>query len=1116
MENFYIRAESHFNVSDPFIYNNTAIIQNGYLKSNNISIKLSFTPIYMKNLSFDFFLISDDQTLYKINKHRKEIENIGTITDKILQVACDYDKIAILTDQELLLFNTYFDLEKSYKFDNATAKLIFSNHFDQFKVKFGTGLITVISKNCTLIFDFDLKILSKITTEILDMVYIKKYNKFACLCASSSNIRFFEPNGLEHGEPLNCFGDSLYLLAVDQAEILLIVNSSGVIGYFMKNFFWYKKIDLKGSFYEIENNSIIMYKNNSLTKYFVYRELSNGLVINGNDLYYTNLQKALIPPPLYFKSISVDSQILSFCSNMNNIYIITSTGIYNILISTMEIIKYCKFSDFGISSVIYADLIFINEKLVIRYDKNILFLTENLDKIEEKIDFKDNLINILPVGNEIGYFYQNGQLIIKDLILQFDFDINMSFNLKYNPDLGAIFLLSNGKLQYFNILDLLINNLKVSSDLNNENISKVSLYRNDVSSFLLHNNYILYISKDTFYISSINKEILFSSYAEDNIELLTIRNESIIFYTRFGTLETISSKIFTLDIIKSLINHKNFIDAAKICDQHHINYSIFLENGVFLTENLQGFNDTQALSFFNCISFPKSNFLLKTEYLERLDSCFNYKNAIRNIPGIHNTDYLKIEHLLPLINNFCVKICHPILLKNCAFVFDNIKIDTQITKDPCFSNLNAFLAVLDLNLHFSTVINVLIALDRIDLCFYLPNLQRVVKILLTKLSPEAICKASLTTFNIEKIIETHIICQKDYATFVSFYNSSTNVKFAVYDYLENYKMALFYLIDEIYQNFPDFTLDSPEFQPIFDYVLKFNLFDQLIMYTYYNIFDFNFYELAAKYKEPLDSFYLYKMAGNINMANNIAKTHLFWKEALEICSSNENCYDFTVILIQNNKFSEAGEIVETHLKDYSSAVELYLRGRNVDKALKLYKTANFEEIQTYDNIKKRLSKEKIGELILSTSISYLKADFAMLDTLLESYNKYKERLSVVRARLNENMAGSQTTYSYSSMKSSKKALLKDRPGGLFENEYVLNKIRKIVLDINHWRILTEDLLAVFKEFEQEHPIESHNNRFEPIKTTLRKEVEEMWNYRRTDVDFELPNVEMPVLSMYFD
>ncbi|ELA42006.1 uncharacterized protein VICG_01023 [Vittaforma corneae ATCC 50505] len=1140
MENFFIKGKSQLNVSDKSIYDNSAFIENRSLKTENTRIELPFTPIFMRNLSFDYFLISKDQTLYRINKHKKEIENIGMITDKILAIECAYDKIVILTDKEILLFNAYFNLENSVELESVIVRksenqsnTIYDSDISvpsnsTFKIRFGDWVFAVIFPSFSLIFDFDLKTLGIIDESIVDAVFIKKYNKFACLHFSSKKIRFFEPNGLEHGDSLDAFGDSLCILKVG-GGVLLIANESGVSGYYMKNFFWYKKFTLKGKFYGIEDNSIIMKENGYLCRYYVYRELSDGLVINGNELYYSNFQRAIIPPPFYYKKIAVNDQIHCFSFNKGSLVIVTSLEIHSFLIDKNDNITKTgnrSFAELNIGQPLYADVVEIDGSLIIRTNETVVYLNNRLENcVYDLQNIKDispsQILKLCDVKGSLAVFCMSGQFCMNSFSITFDFKLTSNFDIQFNSDYTRIYFLSNGVLQYSGIANNTFNRLeqRLSNMSLDENLSPFT-YMTDVSSFLIHKQYVLCIIKDALNIVNLIDGATFSSYAEDDLELLTVRGENIILYTRFGTLETISCKLFSLDVVRKLISENKIEEAARKCDKNHIKYSVFFESGEFPSENIRFFDDSQALSMFECMAIPESTCLLSCEYLERLDLNFDYDSILKNMTCTeYNNSCIDVDIILPFFEgfkNFPTRINSYENLKNCEFLFEPLKHTQAITLEPSFSNVNALLRGLNPRKHFSTIINIFIALNRIDLCFYLSDLSKAVKILLTKLSPETICKSSLATFDIEKIIDIHKLCQRDYSTFVSFHNSSKNAKFSVYDYLEKWKLALFYLVEESLEACPTLTADSPEFTQIGDYAVKHNLFDQLLMYTFYNVFKFNFYEFVAKHKQPLDSFYLYKLSGNVSTALRIAKDHLFWKEALELDHTHDVCFYFANLLVQNSRFSEVAEIVEKYFKDYSSAIELYLKGRCISKALSLYKRVDFESGMTYDNIKKKMAKEKVASLIRSTSISYLKNDFIVLNNLLESLGKYKDRLAVVRERLNENMAGTQTTFSYSSLKSSKKALLKDRPGGIFENEYVMNKIRTIALDINKWRIQAEDLLDVFNEFGESSASESLHRHFDPVKTTLKKEINTIWDYRRTDIDFELPNVAKPELSGYFD
>lgn len=1141
MENFFIKGKSQLNATNKSIYDSSSVVEDCTLKSENTHIELPFMPIFMRNLSFDYFLISSEQTLHRINKYKKEIEDIGMITDKILAVECACDKVAILTCREILLFNAYFDLENSMTVESAIAKksenqsnTVYDPGLPEppntaFKIKFGDWVFAVIFPSFSLIFDFDMKIVGRINEGIVDAVFIEKYNKFACLHASSQKIRFFEPNGLEHGEALNAFGDALHILKVGSCELILVAGNSCVSAYYMKNFFWYKKFTLNGKLHGTEDNSIVVEENGYLSRYYVYRELANGLVINGNELYYSNFQRAIIPPPFYYKKIAVDDQIIGFSFNVGHLIIVTHSGIYTFSIDkddNITKIAHRPFSDLNIACPLYADVIEIKGSVIIRTNEAMIYLN---DKLENRADDALNLRGVDPsqilklynVNDRLAVFCINGQLRITSLSIAFDFRHTSNFNIQFNNDSTKVYFLSNGVLQYCDIADSTSNSLKHRlSSMSLDTNSSLHVYATDVSSFLVHNQYILYIVKDAFNIANLVNDVMFSSYAEPGLEILTVRGEGIMFYTRFGTLETISSKLFTLDIVRKLISEHKIEEAARKCDRSHISYSVFFENGELSSGNIRFLDDSQALSMFNCMKIPESVFLLSCEYLERLWLNFSYDSVLKDVASAeYNNSYVDADLIFPFfedLKSFPAKINSSENLRNCEFLFECPSHRESIALEPSFSSINAFLRALSLRRNFSTIVNVFIALDRVDLCFYLPDLPKTVKILLTKLSPETICKSSLATFDIEKIINIHKLCQKDYAALVSFYNSSENVEFSMHDYLEDRPSALFYLVKKTLEACPMLTVDSPEFTPISDYAIKYDLLNQLVMYTFYNVFSFNFYAFVAKHKKPLDSFYLYKLSGDVGAALGIAKDNVFWKEALELDHTHDVCLYFANLLIQNGRFSEAAEIVERHLKDYSSAIELYLKGRCISKALKLYNSAEFEPGMTYDNIKKKMTKERAANLIKSTSISYLKSDLVVFNGHLESLGKYKDRLAVVRARLNENIAGSQTTFSYSSLKSSKNALLKDRPGGVFENEYVMNKIRSIVLDINAWRTLAQDLLDVFNEFKEFPAAESLHLRFEPTKSTLRKEVDNIWDYRRTDVDFELPNVAKPALSDYFD
>lgn len=153
-------------------------------------------------------------------------------------------------------------------------------------------------------------------------------------------------------------------------------------------------------------------------------------------------------------------------------------------------------------------------------------------------------------------------------------------------------------------------------------------------------------------------------------------------------------------------------------------------------------------------------------------------------------------------------------------------------------------------------------------------------------------------------------------------------------------------------------------------------------------------------------------------------------------------------------------------------------------------------------------------LIKKFCVEFLKSDLIVLNELKEGYEKYKNRFQTVRDRLNKNINDSQTSFSHSSHKSSQRALTKDKPEEIYEKEFVMNMIRDVVLRIIQLREEDKEFLEVFRHFEKNDMIDAYNESFDPLKTSLRAEVDILWDYTRTDCDIELPKVPKPKCGFY--
>jgi len=1150
MENFYLRNRQllKFNKSTS-LYSTDCWIDQNVLYFREDRISLPFNAVYLQSLAYDIFLISDDQNLYRINKHVKEIENFGCLIDRIYAVGCEKDKVIIVTDKEILYFNAYFDLTKNKNIgspvlnsedsgenkanspeskDKSMTESFenFSLHSPRFNsLVFGDGVFAVIFPKAMHIFNLDLELVSSVSQKVKSAVYIAKYNKFAC--AIGSTIMFIEPNGLEHGDPLVAEASVLMKLAVDGAEILLACNNGTISGHFMKNFFWYNKFNVSGKLFGTEDNAILILQGHSIFKYHVYRETSENFVIDGSSLYYTNLGRACIPPPFYYKQIKIDAQIKGFYYDQSLLFIMSEKAIEKLSIDGNDMIHHLSCISYEHSDDV-ADILVFNSSILINRGGYVEVIGEKFPEIENFInkieevqnDYKNsnsaavlNIIKLFKFKDTPACLFSNG-LVLYGRVFAFNFDIGMSFSLQ--SDDSKIYFLNSGILQSADIPK--DGNTDGNTDGSiDENIESPIMGKTDIAgvcSFLLYRNYLIYITKDLLTVLDLSTGDKFDSFADDNTDILCLKDNKIILYTRFGTLESVTNKLFSMALVRSFIQKGDFSIAAELCDYNHVDFAIFFEKKGFDVKNLSSFSDSHALSLFQAMNIHIPSCCLENEYLERLNYNFDPSCVLKNSEFVPQpTNFIALDsvlHIFENINRIPVKISAETLFaeKNSDQVNflrqECTALDELITVSSLpITIINSFLKNLTLTQHFSTIINILIAINRMDLCFYISNIQKVVKLLLTKISPELIAKESIKTMNIDTIVTVHKLCQRDSASFLTFYNSCSNIEFSLSEYLEDRRSALFYLVKSKMPSSEDAN-SSMSSQEIIDYAAKYNMLDTLIMYSYFHVFDFCFYPLVAKFKEPLDQFYLFLNSGDTLNALTTAKNNLFWQEALNIDSSEDNCRAFIDLLTGKSRFAEAGEIYNDYLKEHVNSISYFLKGKKIAKAFSVFKSCSSDDVKSMES------------LIKKVCVGFLKSDLIVLNELKEEYEKYKNRLQTVRDRLNENINDSQTSFSHSSHKSSERALTKDRPGGIYENEFVMNKIRDVILRIILLREEDEEFLEVFRHFEENDMIDVYNESFDPLKTSLRAEIDFLWDYTRTDCDIELPKVPKPEVSEYFD
>lgn len=1093
MENFFVRCSEDvdFDTGD-YLYDNRACVDGNVLRADGIAMTLPFSCLYFKNLPYDLLIVSEDQFIYRVNKYRKKIEEIGQVHDRILGVSAKNDSILIVTEKEMMLFNAYFDLVRSKALDSAEGG---PGPLDSCKIVWADDAFCLVAGSGSVIYSLSLEIVSAIGERIVDAVFMSRYNKFAC--AVGGTVRFIEPNGLEHGDPLPVDCDMLSLLDVDGAKVLVAGKDDRTGLYYMKNFHWYKKAEVAGRLVCCEGNTVLTRREGGLARLYVYREMSEGLVVDGCGLKYTDLSKAIIPPPYCYSELVLGRQIDDLHRSGDSLYILSGNRIHQYSVNGGDF-SAPVLHEIGTKAatgvvVVGGDIIIRAGDAVSRLEDGRLFPICHPQTAP--------VLRLYDISGRLGILLADGGLVLftgdgylDHRVFRFKINLSRSLDLQWhtsdamdlNRRMEGIQIDGRGELTLYLLCDgvLQVARLRGAED-------QISPYAAlHITSFLCFDGYVIYTSKDRLVVSE-NGNTLSTSYADASLHLLAVKDNRIICQTRFGTLETVTNKIFSRRLIAGHIGGRRYREAACLCDKHHIEYDIFYCDGRCPVSIVDELEDRHVLSLVSVLKveepvYHENDSLGRLRAVFRPDMVFAADGASTGtVPGGLCIWSDCIDHLFAdpyRERQFDLDLLAP---PGCARHGDSIDLN-------CLSlSLNTVLRRLDPRKHLGAVVGFFIALRRIDLCFYLPDLEKAIKLLFNRVSANDILKAAVSTLSLEKMILAHKVCQSDYTPFVDFYNSRENIPFSMYDYLEDRRMALYHLVKGTGD------IDGR----VREYVEKHNLFDELLMYQYFGLFPCNFSCYVAEHVCAEKAFVLFMLGGDREKALAAAEKDVLWRRALPFFDEKDVQLRFIRLLVDRGRIAEAAEIHEKYLGEHRSAVELYIRGNSFGEALLVYKSNGLGDMRG---------------LFTDSSKIALKNEIAELGILVSSYDKYRARIAQVRERLNESVAMSQTSFSYTSLKSARNALVRDRPGGAYENEYVLNKIRGLVIQVVQWRERTESLLRVFAEFGMEECVLAHNRTFGDVRKRLRAEVDEVWAFERSDYDPNRPVIDKPAVSEWFD
>ncbi|KAF9764583.1 hypothetical protein NGRA_0443 [Nosema granulosis] len=1114
---------------------------------------------------YEVLFVSKDNSLVLRNKHTKNERELGTINSEILKISKSNDEnyTVIVTRDDILLFDSYLDMIGSVDLNKEKTK-------DFIEVQWAEDEFCVVFKTELLFFDVKLKQIGLNSNyEFRSVCYREKYNIF--VCATKNKIVFIESNGLEHGEHIEIEAEFVSMITND---IMLCsketrYSSTTINILYSKNFHWYKKQTktYTGRITKIEKNRI--YLENGSVEIILCGKVDRFdnlyMVVDGCKLLYYNMNDSKIPPPLSKYNINFKGQIQSVDIQNGSLLVhlpekILRLGnnlefqtVYKLDIDGFpETVDYCvKWKDCIV--MFYEDKIFLMkdnniEEVTIEGLLSVVYdnephnrINKDLSQSDSKLDYSSSVVDFRVFENDIPVFFLNdGSLILESIILKFNWDfMNSKIEVKkIDGDLLVGILIKNRfyfiristkehKNQLFERVkeEFSKKNSKEDASCIYDIYSKVvEIYStDDIESFIFDSRAFSFISSQ--YMKIILKNDQQSLFVDPEFKILGCSDLEIYGETRHGTLETFYPKAFSDIFVQKLIDNKEYSRAFELSNN---DYSLFIRN-VLDMKTLSKCSSKVIISFLIevCKIFKDYRIILENEEIERLRRDLDDDLYLDNLDKVVTKDVeyisivdLQARHILNLSGAYDPK---DSLLLSADMCLDSI-VDLQarnilnlsdaydpkdrplLSADMCleYSDRSKFLNELFKNLNIVENLEIYLFLfvnfKRTDLAVRLSqkDLLRGIRYLMTITTIEDIKNAAILSLDRMLILDVYKIIQQDATDIINLMNINENVQFKLCCVGNDFERALYYLICEYISkgNNDDAYFD------ILKTVEKHNLSRELLVLSCVQIFSkyskILMEMFATTTTNHIKAIKVYKYLGKSEALVNLYIEKTMFREALEEYKGNkEDLYpDITRVLRGNGLFNELGMFYEEYQKDFDLAVENYLKSKKFSAVLRVIKGAPSEKITT--------------KKIVNECVSIMKNQMVLLDNLFSKYKKYRDRLITISER-DEDYYNDETSFSYTVVSDKSRG----RPGGLYEKEFVLEKLRGIGLKIFNWREDIDDLLNIFNFFERKDCFDMISKEFNSVRDVLRSEYYDFFK----DTDYTSFNntkekIQAPDLSKY--
>lgn len=1091
MENFFIRHSSKTDLgTTKWLYSGGHAVRGGAVYSG-VGEKISdipFVPKHFSALTFEYLFVDENDRIHLMNRNTLKTVEIGHVEDGVVSACASRDEkwFVIVSTSEVLMFDTYIDLRKSIKVELDGFIGIEWTDYD---------LFAIVTEKKILFYDVELTMVGESSEDRYRGVsWRSKYNTFAC--CTEECIRFVEPNGLEHGEPLKEVCSSLSFL--DDGDLLVTVGD--VEGrrvlriLYTKNFQWYQKaeVEIAGEFICTEENKILLRNGEELTTLFLFRERTccgpEYYVIDKNSVMYTDFSDRIIPPPLFDIKHDFDETIVDISPARRGGVVLHPSKAVVFEISGGRLVekRMVPLERRFDSVVLFRGCLLLKDSsgvfLEPLEEKENSGVQENSGSMEAEkmqLDIKAvcHLHSVVEKHSpqRVVKCYNFGEkpcLVFEDGTLVYDKEVVHS-----GMDLGKGFSVSIDKGVFVH---------------NDRTLTVDGRKMEGVTSFLADEHGYVVTTDETceFYFEA--RQSMCQVDAE--LRLLCLVDGKVIGETRHGTLETFTPRIYTLSQTRRLIDQGRYEESIDICQRHAVTFGVFVDSHVDLERLVKSCRSVDLVPFFNSAleRLGDLELVLEDEEVRRLrkvfvSDVFMSSDADREYfrRQADDGDFIRRSCVLHLVGP----------ARGC-------RVDRHVSPSRSGGDgvlcgrsprrfLEEFLPLLTLEEHFTFTIFLFVKLKRTDLALQVCKHSFVegVEYMLTIANANSVIHSAMTTLGKGDVLEVLRICQKDASDFLSLVEEWNGdlLRFKINDFLEDRADAFYHL--------SRMQLVDTEAE----YVRRHNLFDEALMYEVCGLSTKEqgfYYELCAGITTPDKALHLLRLAGNREEALRMAVGNLFWREAIDIHGSGEmeELYELlSAGLAEAGRHTEAGQLLEEFVGDTCRAFVEYTKGRNMRDALRLCSDPGY-----------------LGRVCRV----YLLERLVELEDLKRAFVKYRGRLNAIEEREEDDL--SESSFSYTEkIGNSRSTRARGRPGGIYEREFVLGRIRSICTDLVGWRDRNEDLLEVFSRLGMKDCTDAHNEAFCPFAELVRSSIDSMFSNEKTQLhDPNRPVVEKPDLGRW--